>query len=80
MSTGLLLVKTTRRNVFYKAVTYTVQVSGQPGRQVSRGQTGTQYDLPAGRHTVEVSDGRTTISKEVTILAVKPRIVTTDLA
>ena len=80
MSTGLLLVKTTRRNVFYKAVTYTVQVLGQPGRQVFHEQTGTQYDLPAGRHTVEVSDGRTTISKGVTILVGKPRIVTIDPA
>ena len=80
MTTGLLLVKTRRQNAHLKATTYTVQVSGQVERQVSPQQPGTQYNLPTGHYVVEVSDGRTTVSKEVAVLVGNPRIVTIDPA
>lgn len=75
MSTGLLLIRTSRRNVLCKASNHTVRVSGQPDQQLSEQQPDIQYNLPSGRYTVEVSDEHAMVSNDVVVLVGKPRIV-----
>lgn len=75
MATGTLVVRTTK-NVFFKSKRYTVNVSGQEERNVNYEQHKTVYELPIGKHTVQIGNGKSVSTQEITLGAGQQKTLT----
>lgn len=69
------LIVRTQKNQFVKTKPYRVIINGAMVGEISKVISKTEFELPMGKHLIEISDGENKVSKEIIFMVSQFKVI-----